>query len=151
MYQKASKHWVRIFWCAVVYLRCVSMSAGGEDAHEEHDEEHDVSSESARLSVVDPERGLLADLRELDVDKVDVCGGSACCNDSRRGTDSGPSCAESSRIATSTRPDDGTCCHVSQTTGCEGSYHMFSSRGMSQVSDGRRMRTQFLKTGNGGS
>lgn len=70
---------------------------------EKHQEEHDVTRESARLRVHDPPRRLLADLGQLNVKHVDVCEGeeAGCASalagaegdDSVWGTHSAPLCA----------------------------------------------------------
>lgn len=48
----------------------------GSAVHDDHDEEHDMTSEATGLGVVDLKRELLADLSAFDVNEVDVMGGS---------------------------------------------------------------------------
>lgn len=44
----------------------------GGGVHEEHNQEHHVTGEPARLSIMDRPRSLAPDLGTLNVDKVDV-------------------------------------------------------------------------------
>lgn len=48
----------------------------GGGVHEDHDEEHEVTSDSSGLGVVDLEGKLLTNLSALDIDEVNVMGGS---------------------------------------------------------------------------
>jgi len=48
----------------------------GSGVHENHDEEHEVTSNSTRLGVMNHLSSFLADLSTLDIDEVDVVGGS---------------------------------------------------------------------------
>ena len=66
----------------------------GGGVHEEHDEEHEVTGDTAGLRVVNVQGKLLTDLSALDVDEVDVVGG---------GVDSRP---ESHRICDLTMEPD---------------------------------------------
>lgn len=64
-------------------VRSLVESAEGEG--KTYDEEHDMTSEGSGLSVHDSRRRLLANLSQLDVDHVDICGISSClsCLESR--------------------------------------------------------------------
>jgi hypothetical protein len=48
----------------------------GGGIHEDHHEEHEMASDATRLGIMDLQSDLLSDLSALDVDKVDVMGGS---------------------------------------------------------------------------
>lgn len=46
----------------------------GRGVHQDHDQQHEVTSNSTRLGVVDLEGGLLSDLGTLDIDEIDIVG-----------------------------------------------------------------------------